>query len=44
MRGYSGTKSFAVGALRAILRDFLERLLVSVSRDYAKRLRQARKK
>lgn len=33
MRGCLETKSFAVGALRAILRDFLERLLVSVSRN-----------
>ncbi len=33
MRDYSETKSFAVGALRAILRDFLERLPVSISRD-----------
>ena len=33
MRGHLETKRFAAGALRAILRDFLERLLVSVSHD-----------
>lgn len=33
MRGYLETKGFAAGALRAILRDFLERLLALVSHD-----------